>query len=63
MVHSPAIERLAETLDLGSLLGEVARRWGAYDLVAHWTQGEFHHDVVLRLPQAALQAFTSRAPP
>ena len=24
-----------------------AARFGGYELVAHWTQGEFHHDVVL----------------
>lgn len=32
---------------LGALLDEI----GSYELVAHWTQGEFHHDVVLRLPE------------
>jgi len=37
------------------LLAEVTRRYGSYDLVAHWTQGEFHHDVVIRLPEVALQ--------
>jgi hypothetical protein len=48
-----AVEDLARTLELGSLFGEVARRYGAYELVAHWTQGEFHHDVVLRVPERA----------
>jgi hypothetical protein len=43
----------ARTLDLGSLLAEITARYGGYDLVAHWTQGEFHHDVTLRLPEAA----------
>lgn len=37
---------------LGSLLEEVQRRWGSYELLDHWQQGEFHHDVVLRVPQA-----------
>jgi hypothetical protein len=49
------LDLLARTLDLGSLLAEVKRRYGAYDLLDHWTQGEFHHDVVLRLPDAALR--------
>jgi hypothetical protein len=44
---------LARCLVLGVLLDEVKRRFGGYDLVAHWTQGEFHHDVVLQLPEAA----------
>ena len=57
---STASDVLARTLDLGSLIGEIARRYGAYDLVAHWTQGEFHHDVVLRIPEAALQELPGR---
>ena len=28
------------------------RRWGSYELVDHWQQGEFHHDVVVRVPRA-----------
>jgi hypothetical protein len=27
----------------------VTRRWGNYELVDHWQQGEFHHDLVLRV--------------
>jgi hypothetical protein len=54
------IDALAQTMDLGSLLAEATRKYGAYDLVAHWTQGEFHHDVVLRLPHAALQEVPGR---
>jgi hypothetical protein len=54
------IEGLARALDLGSLLAEVNTRYGAYDLVAHWTQGEFHHDVVLRLPEVALRDLPGR---
>jgi hypothetical protein len=53
MSPAPAIDDLARTLDLGSLLAEVLRRYGSYDLLAHWTQGEFHHDVVLALPETA----------
>ncbi len=38
---------------LGSLLEQVRSRFGSYELVDHWQQGEFHHDVVLRVPGAA----------
>lgn len=55
-----AIHRLARHLVLGALLDELARRHGAYELVAHWTQGEFHHDVVLFLPEDALAELPGR---
>lgn len=42
------LEELAESLVLGNLLAEIDARFGGYDLLAHWTQGEFHHDVILR---------------
>ncbi len=45
------LERLAEAMVLGALL-ELLRPAG-YELIAHWKQGEFHHDVVLRVPRAA----------
>jgi hypothetical protein len=48
-----AIDALSRFLVLGPLLDEVRRRWGSYELVDHWQQGEFHHDVVLRVPGAA----------
>ena len=57
---STALDELARCLDLGSLLAEVRRHYGAYDLVDHWTQGEFHHDVVLRMPQSALADLPGR---
>ena len=44
-VHTATLDSLAGTLDLGSLLVEITRRYGAYDLLDHRTQGEFHHDV------------------
>jgi hypothetical protein len=46
------VSELANTLVLGSLLDEVRARWGSFELVGHWTQGEFHHDLVLRVPCA-----------
>ena len=47
------LEGLSRCLMLGSLLGEVRREFGAYELLDHWQQGEFHHDVVLRVPSAS----------
>lgn len=41
------LEVLAEARVLGALLDELARRASGYELVAHWQQGDFHHDVVL----------------
>jgi hypothetical protein len=43
------LHTLGESLVLGDLLGKLVKRFGAFELVTHWTQGEFHHDVVLRL--------------
>ena len=43
------LERLAGTLVLGALLDLLRAEFGEYELVAHWKQGEFHHDVILRL--------------
>jgi hypothetical protein len=34
---------------LGNLLESLRRRFGHYDLVDHWRQGEFHHDVIVRV--------------
>lgn len=42
------IDHLSRCLNLGELLDAVRRAHGGYTLVAHWTQGEFHHDLVLR---------------
>lgn len=47
------VENLARHLVLGPLLDEITTRYGGYELAAHWLQGEFHHDVVLRLPKKA----------
>ena len=40
---------LANTLVLGSLLDALESQHGGFDLLAHWTQGEFHHDLVVRV--------------
>lgn len=34
---------------LGNLLDSLQRRFGSYELVDHWRQGEFHHDVIVRV--------------
>jgi len=47
------VAELAGKLVLGELLAEIARRWGSYEFVEHWQQGEFHHDTVLRVAAAA----------
>lgn len=54
------VEDLARHLMLGSLLEDLAQRCGGYEVVAHWTQGEFHHDLVLRLPEGASDDLSGR---
>jgi hypothetical protein len=43
------LEGFSDQLALGSLLSELAVRYGGYDLLDHWQQGEFHHDIVIRV--------------
>jgi hypothetical protein len=45
----PGLTQLASHSLLGSLLDELNRAHGGYQLLEHWQQGEFHHDVALRL--------------
>ncbi len=40
---------LARHLILGNLLDAVRDSLGGFELVDHWQQGEFHHDLVLRV--------------
>ena len=47
------VERLANTRILGALLEELTHTHGGYELLEHWQQGEFHHDVVLRVSAPA----------
>jgi hypothetical protein len=46
------VQQLADQLTLGGVLDELRRVAGGYELVAHWQQGEFHHDTVLRVDAA-----------
>ena len=39
---------LARNLGLGALLSELKDGFGGYEIIDHWHQGEFHHDVVLK---------------
>ena len=40
---------LTERMSLANLLATLRQRYGGYTLMEHWKQGEFHHDVVLRV--------------
>jgi hypothetical protein len=55
-----SFDELASTLDLSSLLELLTSRFGSYEIPHHWTQGEFHHDVVLLLPEKALAELPGR---
>ncbi len=48
------IAKLAECLSLGSLLEHLRATVGGYRLLDHWTQGEFHHDVVIKVESSTL---------
>ncbi len=41
---------LADSMVLSSLLGRLRVECGVYELIDHWQQGEFHHDIVVRVP-------------
>lgn len=47
----PVLDALARRLSLGDLLDALRASHGDYELVAHHQQGEFHHDVVVRVAQ------------
>lgn len=50
MDDSSLLRPFASCLDLGGVLEVLRARFGGYAIEAHWQQGEFHHDVVLRIP-------------
>ncbi len=43
------LDSLGTELSLGDLLARLGREHGGYELRAHYQQGEFHHDVVVRV--------------
>ena len=49
--RNKAIDELAGSLVLGALLGRIVR----YEIIDHWQQGEFHHDLVLRVTASAAE--------
>jgi|GEM_PF-640519 len=58
-----AVVELAQTRMLGALLDSVRRNWGGYDLLHHHQQGEFHHDVFVRVRgSASVSERTRRLP-
>lgn len=46
------VQKLAGERMLGAVLDRVRQNWGSYDLLVHHQQGEFHHDVVVRVTNA-----------
>lgn len=53
------LQALADTLVLGALLEALRERHGRYELLEHWKQGEFHHDVVVRAGERVLVVATN----
>jgi hypothetical protein len=47
-----ALTLLQESSGLGPFLDTLTREIGAYEVLDHWQQGEFHHDLVVRLRDA-----------
>ncbi len=45
------LSELAEALSLGALLEILRTRFGGFELLSHHQQGEFHHDLVLRVKE------------
>ena len=43
------IDALARNLGLGSLLADLTKKFGGYEILEHWQRGEFHHDLLLRV--------------
>lgn len=44
------LEKLARERVLGALLEAIRESSGGFDLLTHHQQGEFHHDVIVRVP-------------
>lgn len=43
------LEAFSDCLTLQAVLDRLRLHHGGYDLLEHWSQGEFHHDVVVRV--------------
>ena len=46
-------------MTLGALLERLRERVGEFELLHHWQQGEFHHDVVIRMKTGVVVAATN----
>jgi hypothetical protein len=44
-----SVQAIAQNLALGSLLADLKASFGGYEILDHWQQGEFHHDLLLRV--------------
>ncbi len=44
-----SVEAIARNLGLGDLLSDLKVNFGGYEILDHWTRGEFHHDLLLRV--------------
>ena len=44
------VDALAAHLSLDSFLSVLNAACGSYEVLDHWQQGDFHHDLVLRVP-------------
>lgn len=51
MPDTTPFDALGSELSLGDLLSRLSREHGGYELLAHWKQGEFHHDVLVRVAE------------
>ena len=45
----PHLSSLQEPSGLGPFLDVLTREFGPYDVLDHWQQGEFHHDLVIQM--------------
>ena len=48
------LTKIADQMMLGPALDFVHQHFGKFELLDHWTQGEFHHDLVLRVDHEGL---------
>ena len=46
------MQELANQRVLGALLDSVRQNWGSFELLLHHQQGEFHHDVMVKVANA-----------
>ncbi|MEM9187615.1 MAG: hypothetical protein AAGF12_00465 [Myxococcota bacterium] len=46
------LQEIADSHVLGRALDVLRDQFEGFELIAHWTQGEFHHDLVLRVHAA-----------